>query len=61
MISLGLVLMNYDDALDEAKRKIEIFPQFVRDGRVWVTVEGRNYPKDWFVRNAALMKVRGEV
>ena len=53
--------MNYDDALDEAKRKIEIFPQFVRDGRVWGTVEGRNYPKDWFVRNAALMKVRGEV
>jgi len=53
--------MNYDDALDEAKRNVENFPQFERDGRIWVTVEGHDYPKDWFVKNAALMKTRGEV
>jgi len=53
--------MSYDEAYDEAKTKVEAFPQFERDGRTWVTVEGHDYPKDWFVRNCALMKLRGEV
>jgi len=53
--------MNYDDALDEAYRSIESSPQFVCDGRIWVTIEGRDNPKDLFVKNAAMMKTGGEV
>ena len=53
--------MNYDDAYDIAKEEVEKFPQFERDGRVWVTVEGHDYPKDWLVKRAALMKTRGEI
>jgi len=53
--------MSYDEAYDEAKRNVENFPQFEQDGRVWVTVEGRNYPKDWFIKTCAFMRTRGEV
>lgn len=53
--------MNYDDAYDIAKEEVEKFPQFERDGRVWVTVNGHDFPKDWFVKNCALLKTRGEV
>lgn len=31
------------------------------NGRMCVIVEGDDYPKDWFIRNCALMKLRGEV
>jgi len=53
--------MSYDEAYDEAKQNVERFPQFVRDGRIWVTVEGHDYPKGWFVKNCALMRTREEV
>lgn len=51
--------MCYDETFDEAKKSVEQFPQFERDGRV--TVEGHDYPKDWFVKNCAVMKTRGDV
>jgi len=53
--------MNYDDALDVAKKNVEQFPQFEKCGRTWVRVGDNEFPKDWFVRNAALMKTRGEI
>jgi len=53
--------MNYDDALDIAKENIEKFPQFERNGRVFVRIGDKEFPKDWLVKNAALMKTRGEI
>lgn len=62
-VFIGIICgtMSYDEAYDEAKAKVEAFPQFEQDGRTWVTVDGHDYPKDWFVRNCALMKLRSEV
>jgi len=50
--------MRYDKALDEAKKNVEKFPQFERDGRVWVRVGDKAFHKDWFVRNAVLEEIR---
>jgi len=54
--------MTYEEALEEAKRNAESFPSG-RDetGREWIEVEGKRYPKDWFIRTAARMKSQGEV
>jgi len=53
--------VTYDEALEVATKNAENFPTFERDGRMCIEVEGKVYPKDWFIRTAARMKSQGEI
>lgn len=54
--------MNYEEALEVAKRNAESFPSGKDEtGREWIDVDGRKYPKDWFLEHSARMKSNGEV
>ena len=54
--------ITYEEALAEARRKAEHFPSGTdADGRTWIEVEGRKYPKEWFIKHCARLRVEGYV
>ena len=53
--------MSYEEALKEAEENAANFPQWEENGTTLIKVNGRVYPKGWFVRTAARMKMNGEI
>ena len=54
--------VTYEEALAEARRNAERFPSGTDEsGMTWIEVEGRKYPKEWFIKHCARMKASGEI
>ena len=54
--------MTYEEALEKAKENAKRFPCGLdADGREWIEVEGRKYPKRWFLEHCARMMASGEL
>ena len=52
----------YGDAFREARKCAKSFPVTKdKDGREWIEVNGKKFPKDWLIRHAARMKANGEI
>ena len=57
-----MLSMKYGDAFREARKNAKSFPTTKdADGREWIEVNGRKFPKDWLIRHAARMKANGEI
>lgn len=57
-----MFVVTYEEALKEARKKAKRFPTFKdAEGVEWIEIEGKRYPKEWFIRHAARMKVGGEL
>lgn len=55
--------ITYEEAYREAEQQASKFKTF-RDptsGRMMIEVEGKAYPRDWFLRTCARMKANGEI
>lgn len=54
--------MTQEEAIKIATENAKNFPTGKDEfGREWIEVEGKKYPKDWFIRHAARMKAGGEI
>ena len=54
--------MSYEDAIKKAEENAKFFPCGKEEGgREWIEVEGKRYPKDWFIQHAARMMAGGEL
>lgn len=52
----------YADAFRQARSNAKDFPiTRNEDGREWIEVKGKKFPKDWLIRHAARMKANGEI
>ena len=57
-----MLSMTYGGAFREARKNAKSFPTTKdADGREWIEVNGRKFPKDWLIRHAARMKANGEI
>lgn len=56
------IAMSYEEAIKKAEENAKFFPCGKEEGgREWIEVEGKRYPKDWFIQHAARMMAGGEL
>jgi len=50
--------VSFEEALADARQRAEKFPSGVDEqGVTWIEVEGKKYPKEWFIRHCARLKL----